>query len=166
MNKAEQIFRSLFTDELEYLHFMLANKVIIDNHEAEDEETGERHLVPFVRVVDKKNDKHHIVVSDKPSYVQYSPRRNIAHLDWIEGGAKFTRENGKPVQVRIEFGETVEFAYEGAGWDAWEVDDWEDLFPELCSPDPNPVGMATLIVDTDIVNWSFLGRKSEIAKEA
>ena len=157
MNKAEQLFRSLFADVEEYLHFLLANKVIVDHHEAESEETGEHFLIPYVRVVSKDNDKHHVVSEDKPSYVQYHPRVDAAVMNWIVGGARFTRKGNKPVSVRIDFGSGVEFIYEGDQFNP-ETVDWEELFPELCSPDLDPIGMASPIVDSEILDWSFLSR--------
>lgn len=137
MNKAEQLFRSMFASESDYVAFRLANKVIVGNHDTEVEETGEHYDTPFVRVVDKRSDTQHRVADDKPSYLQYNPRLDIAVCAWIEGNL-FTRDGNKPISVNINFGSDVEFDYsldpsDGTsalweelfpGHDDWEVPDW------------------------------------------
>lgn len=127
----------MFTDEADYVAFRLANKVIVGNHDTEVEETGERYDTPFVRVVENHSDTQHRVADDKPSYLQYNPRLDVAVCVWMEGNLSM-REGNKPISVNINFGSDVEFDYtldpnEGTtvlweelfpGHDDWGVPDW------------------------------------------
>lgn len=130
MNKAEQIFRSLFKDEAAYEAFRLAHKVIVDNHEmtSEEDDHTEIFFVPFIRVVSKDSDVVHVVADDKPSYVQYSSKRDVVILNWIEGYSKFTRADGKPVSVDINYDIDVKFTYD----DSFNPDSvmWNHLFED------------------------------------
>lgn len=156
MNKAEQLFRSLFDSDCDYSAFKLANQVMPDSiSEVID---GQLEEEDFIHVVHKNNNKYLIVVDDKPSWIQYNKGRDIALFLWAVGDARadsLTREGGKPTKVAIDFGDVVVFTY---GHDDTEEVVWEELFPESCTPDPDPIGMATAIVDTEIKDWSFLNR--------
>lgn len=155
MNKAEQFFRSMFASEADYLAFRLANKTIIDSISVMVD--GQLEKEDLIRIVSKDNDKHHMVIDDKPSWIQHNRGRDYAVFHWLDGNhlTRLTREGGKAVKIAIDFGDFVSFTYEDDPDNDVEVD-WEELFPESRTPDPEPCVLKSVIIDTEIKNWSFL----------